>query len=122
MAATIGMAGSANAQQYRSGWDGHRWVDPSMMRGYNQGGDDSGSDMIYGHGPSDYGNQSDLNLTVDQVKKYLRQMIGNPNLKVGEVKEKDANTIVADIVTKKGNALVQRLGLNRHNGFVQLEQ
>lgn len=80
-------------------------MNPGMMRGYSQGGDD-------------YGNQSDLNLTVDQVKKYLRQMIGSPNLKVGGVKEKDVNTIVADIVTKKGNALVQRLGFNRHNGFV----
>jgi hypothetical protein len=37
-------------------------------------------------------------------------------------KEKDADTIVADIVTKDNDALVQRLDFNRHNGFVQPEQ
>ena len=49
-------------------------------------------------------------------------MIRNPNLTVGDVKEKDADTITADIVTKQGNQLVQRLDFNRHNGFVQPEQ
>ncbi len=49
-------------------------------------------------------------------------MIRNPNLQVGDVKEKDADTIVAEVVTKQGNALVQRLDFNRHNGFVQPEQ
>ena len=36
-------------------------------------------------------------------------MIRNP-LKVGDVKEKDADTIVADIVTQAGQCLVQKLG------------
>ena len=63
-----------------------------------------------------------MKLTTDQVKAYLTQMICNPNLTVGEVKEKDADTIVADVVTKQGNALVQNLDFNRHNGFVQPEQ
>ena len=49
-------------------------------------------------------------------------MIRNPNLKVGDVKEKDADTIVAEIVTKQGDSLVQRLDFNRHNGYVQPEQ
>jgi hypothetical protein len=56
------------------------------------------------------------------VKNYLEQMIHNPNLKVGDVKEKDADTIVAEIVTKDKDALVQRLDFNRHTGFVQPEQ
>ena len=43
-------------------------------------------------------------------------MRGNPRLKVGEVKEQDADTIVADIVTKD-NSVVQRFTVNRHNGF-----
>lgn len=75
--------------------------------------------MMYGGG---YGNEGNLNLTVDRVKTYLQQMIRNPNLKVGDVKEKDADTIVAEIVTKQGNSIVQKLDFNRHNGFVQSEQ
>jgi hypothetical protein len=88
-----------------------------MMRGYGRG---YGPGMMYGYGPG-YGGQ-DLKLTTDQVKQYLEQMIRNPNLKVGDVKEKDADTIVAEVVTKQGNSLVQRLDFNRHNGFVQPEQ
>lgn len=88
-----------------------------MMRGAYSGY--YGPGMMYGYGP---GNQGNLNLTVDQVKQYLGQMIRNPNLQVGEVKEKDADTIVAEIVTKQGNALVQKLDFNRHSGLVQPEQ
>lgn len=80
-----------------------------------------GPGMMYGYGPG-YSGRGNLNLTVDQVKNYLRQMIRNPNLTVGDVKEKDADTITADVVTKQGNQLVQRLDFNRHNGFVQPEQ
>jgi hypothetical protein len=86
-----------------------------MMRGYHGG---YGPGMM-GYGPGYYG---DMKLTTDQVKNYLQQTIRNPNLKVGEVKEKDADTIVADIVTKDKDALVQRLDFNRHNGFIQPEQ
>ncbi len=87
-----------------------------MMRGWGGG---HGPGMMYGYAPPNKGN---LNLTVDQVEQYLGQMIRNPNLMVGDVKEKDADTIVAEIVTKQGNSLVQRLDFNRHNGFVQPEQ
>jgi len=89
-----------------------------MMRGY--GG--YGPGMMGGYGPGYYGNQGDMKLTTDQVKQYLEQTIRNPNLKVGDVKEKNADTIVADIVTKDKDALVQRLYFNRHNGFIQPEQ
>jgi hypothetical protein len=85
-----------------------------MMGGYGRG--------MMGYGPGYYGYHGDLKLTTDQVKNYLQQTIRNPNLKVGEVKEKDADTIVADIVTKDKDALVQRLDFNRHNGFIQPEQ
>ena len=91
---------------------------PGMMRGYGYGPGMMGP----GYGGGYYGNQGDLNLTTDQVRTYLEQMIRNPNLKVGDVKEKDADTIIADIVTKDKNALVQHLEFNRHNGFVQPEQ
>jgi len=87
-----------------------------MMHGYGYG------PGMMGYGPGNYGNQGDRKLTTDQVKNYLEQMIRNPNLKVGDVKEKDADTIVAEIVTKDKDALVQRLDFNRHTGYVQPEQ
>jgi hypothetical protein len=112
-----GGGGQGYGQGYGPGW---------MMRGYGGGGGQGGGQgygpgMMYGYGPGQ-ANQTDLNLTADQVKQYLGQMIRNPNLKVGEVKEKDADTIVAEVITKDKDALVQRLQFNRHNGFVQPEQ
>jgi hypothetical protein len=86
-----------------------------MGRGYGTG-------MMGGYGPGYYGNQTDMKLTADQVKQYLQLTMRNPNLKVGDVKEKDADTIVAGIVTKDKDVLVQRLDFNRHNGFIQPEQ
>ena len=47
---------------------------------------------------------------------------GNPRLKVGDVKEKDADTITAGIVTKDKEGLVQRFVVNRHNGFYRPEE
>ena len=40
-------------------------------------------------------------------------MQGNPRLKVGEINEKDDDTVVADIVTTDG-ALVDRFEVDRH--------
>ena len=102
------MMGPGYGGGYGPGW---------MMRG--GGGYGMGPGMMYGYG---YANEGNLNLTADQVKRYLEQMIRNPNLKVGDVKEKDADTVVAEIVTKQGNSPVQKLNFNRHNGFVQPEQ
>ncbi len=95
--------------------------------GYGTGGYGPGYGMGYGMGPGMMygwggGNQGNLNLSADQVKNYLATMIRNPNLKVGDVTEKDADTIVAEIVTKQGNSLVQKLDFNRHTGVVQPEQ
>lgn len=107
-----GMMGPGYGMMGPGGGYGHGW----MMRGWRGG---YGPGMMYGYGPVGPG---DLNLTVEQVKADLTQMIRNPNLTVGDVKEKDADTIVAEVVTKQGNSLVQRLDFNRHNGFVQPEQ
>jgi hypothetical protein len=110
-----GMMGPGYGPGYGPGMMGPGYATgPGYGHGYGPG-------MMYGYGPR-YGNQGDLNLSVDQVKQYLGQMIRNPNLTVGDVKQKDADTIVAEIVTKQGNSLVQRLDFNRHNGFVQPEQ
>lgn len=80
---------------------------------------------MMGYGPGYYyGGQANLNLTADTVKSYLGRMIaiqGNPRLKVGDVKEKDADTIVADIVTKE-NSLVQRFNVDRRTGFYRPEE
>ena len=78
--------------------------------------------MMNGYGPGYYHAQRDLKLSTDDVKSYIERMLDNPNLKVGEVKEKDADTIIASIVTKQGDSLVQQLEFNRHTGFYQPEQ
>jgi hypothetical protein len=49
----------------------------------------------------------------------FRKGQGNTRLKLGDVSEKDADTITADIVTKDKDALVQRFAVNRHTGFTQ---
>ena len=94
---------------------------PGMMGGYGPGYG-RGYMMGPGYGPgygAGYGR--DLNLTTDNVKAYLEQMIRNPNLKVGEVKEQGSDEITATIVTKDKDALVQKLIVNRHTGFFHPE-
>jgi hypothetical protein len=89
-------------------WDGYG---PDMMRGYGPG--------VIGPGWNTPGR--DLNLSTDHVKNYFERWLawqGNPRLKVGDVKEKNADTIVADIVTKD-NSLVQRFVVNRRTGYFQ---
>jgi hypothetical protein len=89
------------------GWGGG----PGMMQGYGPGYDRSGNAQ---------GNQP-LNLTTDDVKSRVERWLawrGNQRLKLGEVKEKDADTITADVVTKD-NSLVQRFIVDRHTGFTR---
>ena len=99
---------------------------PGMMGGYGHGmmGGYGPGPMMGGYGPGYYGGQANLNLTTDYVKNYLERMIairGNTHLKVGDVKEKDADMIVADIVTKD-NSLVQRFVVDRHTGFYRPDE
>ena len=117
LAQPYGYGGYGPGYGMMGGWGGAGYGPGWMMRG----GYGPGPGMMYGYG-SGYGNEGNLNLSVEQVKNYFEQMIRNPNLKVGDVKEKDADTIVAEIVTKQGNALVQRVDVNRHTGFMQPEQ
>lgn len=82
---------------------------PYTMHGY----------MMRGDAP--FWGARDLNLSADAVKTQLARWLawqGNPRLKLGDVKEKDADTIIADIVTRDGS-IAQRLGVNRHSGFMQ---
>ena len=51
-------------------------------------------------GLGSYGQQGNLNLSTDEVKKRFEGWLtwqGNPHLKVGEVKEKDADTIERNV-------------------------
>ncbi len=57
-------------------------------------------------------------LTVDDVRHFLEHRLAwrdNKRLKLGEVKEADEDTIIAEIVTVDGS-LVQRLRVDRHTG------
>jgi hypothetical protein len=124
-----GMMGGYGPGYMRGPGYGHGWMmgpgmmgyggyGPGWMHGYRGG---YGPGMMGGYGPG-YGNQGNLNLSTNDVKTYLERTMRNPNLKVGEVKEKDKDTITADIVTKDKDVLVQRVQINRHNGFFQPEQ
>jgi hypothetical protein len=89
---------------------------PAMMGAYGRGmmGGDAAGMMPW----AGSGRQAALNLTPQQVKTQLQHWLawrGNPHLKVGPVKEKDADTVTADIVTKD-NSLVQRYDIDRHTG------
>jgi len=98
------------------GWGGG--YGPGMMRGYGPG---------YGPRGAVQGDQNasqTLNLTIDDVKARVERWLnwrGNPRLQVGEVKEKDADTITADVVTKD-NSLVQRFIVDRHTGFFRRDR
>jgi len=115
---------------YGPGWMMGGGYGPGMTGGgygpgYGMMGGGYGPGMMGGYGPGYYGRQGNLNMSVDDVKTYLERMIaiqGNPRLKVGEVKEKDADTITADIVTKDKDALVQRFAVDRRTGFYRPEE
>jgi hypothetical protein len=105
---------------YPGGWWG--MMGPGMMRGYGPGygfGIVGGSPGAFSPGWN--ASQTGLNLSTDDVKSYFERSIawqGNSRLKVGDVKEKDADAIAADIITKD-NSLVERFIVNRHNGVFQ---
>lgn len=68
------------------------------------------------------GSKADRDLTAEDVRAWLERWIamqGNPRLAVGSVEEKDADTIIADIVTKEGGVLVDRFEINRHTGAMR---
>jgi len=59
-------------------------------------------------------------LSVDEVRHMLEHYAawqGGDGLKVGKVEEKDADTILGEIVTADGS-VVQRLQVDRHTGWM----
>ena len=104
-----GPAGGYGPGYHMRGWGGG--YGPGMMQGYGPG---------YGPRAGVQGNQN-LNLTTDDVKSRMERWLdarGNARLKLGEVKEKDADTITAVIVTKD-NSVVERFIVDRHTGFTR---
>jgi hypothetical protein len=81
-----------------------------------QGGGMMGPGMMMG--PMMGMGQQPANLTVDDVKGNLERWLawhGNARLKVGNVLEKDQNTITAEIVTVD-KSLVQKFDVDRRTG------
>ncbi len=101
-------SGMGHSGQMGSGM-GHSGRMGSGMTGYGAGG----------HGGCPYNKVAfDKELTVESVTKFLEQRLshmGNDRLKVGGVKAKDDNTIVAEIVTVD-DSLVQRIEFDRRTG------
>ena len=99
---------------------------PGMMHGYGGGGYGM---MGPGYGARGYdqtcwsqGTQGlGEEITKENAKTFLEDRLaylGNPNLKVGKIKEKDTN-FEGEIVTKKGNSLVQRLQIDKETGLIR---
>jgi len=108
---------------YGGGWRG-----PGMMGVYGMGpwlmGPNATGGCGFGMGAWMMGpwrnGQTVLNLTTEDVKDYFQRWLisqGNRRLKLGNVTEKDADTITADIVTSDKDVLVQHFAVNRHTGF-----
>jgi hypothetical protein len=110
---------------------GGGWWGPGMMGGYGYrmgpwmmgpgafGGYGSGPGPWMA-GPSWRGTHGPLNLTASDAKDFFQRWLaseGNPRLKLGNVTEKDTDTITAEIVTADKDVLVQRFIMNRHTGF-----
>jgi hypothetical protein len=63
-------------------------------------------------------------VSVEDVRHHLDRLLqsqGNARVKLGEIKEADKDTIVADIVTTEGS-LVDRFNVNRRSGVIQRVQ
>ena len=102
------------------GWRGmasHMMGVPGPWGGYGPGTSGGYGPGVTGLGWNAAGR--DLNLSGDSVRNYFERWLawqGNPRLKVGDVKEKDADTIMIDIVTKD-DSLVQRFAVDRHSSY-----
>ncbi|MBI4183026.1 MAG: hypothetical protein HY521_03390 [Proteobacteria bacterium] len=126
---------------YGPGWMMEQGYGPGAMMGYGPGagrgpGGMMGSGWGMGYGPHSgrgfgpgaglgygpcAGLAGDKDLDTADVTKLLERHLarqGNDRLKLGEVKEVDKNTIVAEIVTQDGS-LVDRLSVDRDSGRIE---
>ena len=123
-------AGHGYGPGWMHGWMHGRGYGPRWMHGGRGYGPCGGYDGTDGKTtpPAKSGEaapqQTEPKLTVDDVKARMERWLSfrhNPRLKVGDVKEKDDNTITADIVTVD-NSLVQRFTVDRNTGFYRPEE
>ena len=129
----LGSAGIAAAHGAGGGGRGPGYgMGPGMMmgpqggQGYGMGpgmmgpqGPQGGQGMM---APGAGSGQPAKDLTAEDVRARLETWLtrmGNPRLEVGEVKEVDEDTIIADIVTKEGKVVVDRFRINRHTGAME---
>lgn len=135
----------AHGPSQNQGWWGYGYgMGPGMMgQGYGMGqgmmmapaamgqgqGCGMGPGMMspgqgYGMGPGMMMQPLRQDLSAADVKHMMEHQLawqGNSNLKLGKVEEKDADTVVAEVVTTDGS-LVQRFEIDRHTGRMQPAQ
>lgn len=115
------MAGAVSAHS-PGGQGGGMMMGPGMM-GQGMGPSMMGQGQVTGPGMMGRGGMAALpqDLTVENVRHMLEHHLacqGNDRFRLGKVEEKDAGTIMAEIVTQDGS-LVQRLQVGRHPGWMQ---
>lgn len=94
-------------------------MNPMMGRGM-MGGQGMGPGMM-GQGMMGGQTMMDRNIQTEDVRRMMEYQLywnGNPNLKLGKIKEVSDDVMSAEVVTKDGS-LVQRYLINRHTGWMQ---
>lgn len=89
-------------------------------RGGRRGPGMMGPGFYYHHGYHRDGRRYEAPLTLDDAKNLLMDMVKsgrNPNLKLGQVKEKDGY-FEATVVTKKSEDVVDKLRLDKDSGEI----
>ncbi len=112
----VGLAGIASAHWW-GGYGGHMmgpgYGSPMMgpgYRGYMMG-------PGYGGGCGDYATEGKP-LTQKDTEAILKDYVGgNPNLKVGEIKDK--GTYFEGTIVTKDNSLVSKYGIDKDTGWVR---
>ena len=97
---------------------------PGMMGGGMMGGGMMGPGMMNGGMMGGAGFvmlPAPAQLNAADVTYNLERMLaarGNPHLKVGKVEDKDADTVVGEVVTTDGS-LVERYEVDKHSGLAK---
>ncbi len=115
--------GSGGGPGMMQNWGSGGGYGPGWMHGraWRQGYGPQNCPWFQGGTTGSSNQQGNLNLSTDDVKARFEQWItaqGNPRLKVGEIRAKDADNFEVDIVTKD-NSLVQQFLINRQSGFTR---
>lgn len=123
LALTMGLADVATAQPGPGPHaGGAHMMSPGVMGPGMMMGDGAWCGGCGHMAPGWGGQRANLNLSAADVKAYMERLLqhqGNPRVKLGSVKETDADSVTADVVTTEGGVLVQRYIFNRHTGAFQ---